>query len=811
MPETPELSRKNEPGELVRFPGAHEPTGTRNNLPLQLSSLVGRERERTEAGTLLAERRLLTLTGPGGSGKTRLALAVANDATERFEDGVWWVALAALSDPELVPQAVASVLDVRERPGQPLTEALADHLASMDTLLILDNCEHLVEACERLAGALLYACPKVRILSTSRESLGVAGETVLLVPPLSLPGPGHPPTPKELGRYEAVRLFVERAASATPIFELTERNAPDVALLCRDLDGIPLAIELAAARTKVLSAKQISSRLAENFRLLKSTSRTADPRQQTLAATLEWSHELLSEPERAVFRRLSVFAGGFTLEAAESICAGGDIEVDDVLELLTRLVDKSIVSVVEDGAAEARYRLLEILRQYALEKLVEADEAEGARWRHARYYLALAEEAEPELSGAQEGIWLERLEAEHGNLRAALGWSLDGGDNGLGLRLAGVLGGFWYKRGYLSEGRRWLERELAASGAASAIERATALDQAGWIALYQGDLESSVTLLEEGLHLFRELEHEPGVAASLAKLGHAVLHEDDRDYLARLCKEAERLRKTFTDRPAVGELLVFLGMVALYDGDLERAITLLEESLDLFNSLESEPHVAPDREGIELSTAIDLVAGQAQEYLWLTIMEQGDHGRAVALLEEELRLSLELGNKPKISYCLLGLAAVAALHKQPARAVRLWAAAETLREGIGLGLPLWDHTPTNYETVLAATRSQLDRPTFDTAQAEGRAMNAREAVEYALQGPQEPEQTVDPSAYPAGLSAREVEVLKLVAQGLTNAQIAKDLFISPNTVNRHLNSVYRKTGAGSRAAATRFATEKRLA
>jgi DNA-binding CsgD family transcriptional regulator len=519
---------------------------------------------------------------------------------------------------------------------------------------------------------------------------------------------------------------------------------------------------------------------------------------------------VVGETERAVFRRLSVFAGGFTLGAAERICAAGGIEENDVLDLLTRLVDKSLVSVAERGGAEARYRLLETVRQYAWEKLGESGESEEARWRHAKYYLALAEEAEPELSGAQEGIWLERLEAEHGNLRAALGWSLEGGDAGLGLRLAGALGGFWYKRGHLSEGRWWLNRELAAGGASSAIERATALDQAGWIALYQGDLEPPVALLEESLSLFEELEHEPGIAASLAKLGHAVLHQDDRDYLATLCREAERLRTTFTDRPAVGELLVFLGMVALYEGDLERAITLLEESLDLFENLESEPHAAPDHQGIGLSTAIDLVAGQAQEYLWLTIMEQGDRRRAVALLEDELRLSLELKNKPKISYCLLGLAAVVALQKQSARAVRLWAAAETLREGIGLGLPLWDHTPTNYEAVLAATRSQLDETTFEATWAEGRAMNAKEAVEYALQSPPTPEEIVDPPTYPAGLSAREVEVLKLVARGLTNAQIARALFISLSTVNRHLNSIYRKIGAGSRAAATRFATQHRL-
>jgi predicted ATPase len=329
-----------------------------------------------------------------------------------------------------------------------LTETLADHLASGDTLLILDNCEHLVEASERLASALLHACPKVRILATSRESLGVAGETVLLVPPLTLPGPDHPPAPEELERYEAVRFFAERAGSTPPTFELTERNAQDVALLCRSLDGIPLAIELAAARTKVLSVAQISSRLADSFRLLKSASCTADPRQQTLGATLEWSHDLLAGPERTLFRRLSVFAGGFTLGAAESICAGGDIDADDVLELLTRLVDKSLVAVAEHGGAEARYRLLETVRQYGVEKLQESEETDGTGGRHTLFFLALAEEVELKINSADRPRWLERLGKDHDNLRVALARSLDAEAQAeAGLRLAGALLWFWFHRG----------------------------------------------------------------------------------------------------------------------------------------------------------------------------------------------------------------------------------------------------------------------------------------------------------------------------------------------------------------------------
>ena len=817
MPDTTHPSGEVSPddsGQLIDFPrqrGSKPPP--KDNLPLQLTSFIGREREIADLRMLLVgEARLVTLTGPGGSGKTRLALSVASGLAGDFKDGVWLVELASLSDPDLVPQAVASVLSVRETPGLTMTGTLVEHLEGREALLILDNCEHLVEACAALTDTLLHACPKLRILATSREALAVAGERNWPVPSLSSPDPRNLPQIEELVRIESVLLFVERARSQRADFALDSRNASSVAEVCQRLDGIPLAIELAAARVGALSTGQISNRLERSLGLLSGRDRTAPERQRTLRGTLDWSYELLKKEERELFGRLSVFAGGFTLEAAEAVCAGEEIERDEVLDLLGHVMNKSLVVAAAGEEGALRYRMLEPVRQYGWEKLAEFGEAERVRRRHAEYYLALAEEAEPELSGAHEGVWLERLEAEHSNLRAALGWSLEGGDASLGLRLAGVLGGFWYKHGHLSEGRMWLDRELAEDSASSAIERARALDQAGWIALYQGDLEPSVALLEESLSLFKELKHEPGIAASLAKLGHAVLHQEDDGYLTALCEEAEALRSAFGDRRAIGELIVFLGMVALYEGDLERAITLLDESLGLFRELASEPHVAPDyqRGGIELSTAIDLVAGQAQEYLWLAVLEQGDHQRAVALLEEELRLSLELGNKPKISYCLLGLAAMAALQGRPDRAVRLWVAAETLREEIGLGLPLWDHTPTNYQAILAATRSQLDDAAFEAARSEGRAMSPEQAVEYALQGPQAPEESGAPQTYPAGLSAREVDVLKLVARGMTNAQVGQELFISPNTVNRHLNSVYRKLGVSSRATATRFASEHNL-
>jgi predicted ATPase/DNA-binding NarL/FixJ family response regulator len=705
------------------------------------------------------------------------------------------VALAALSDSELVPQAVASVLEVRERPGRPLTETLADHLASRDTLLILDNCEHLIEACETLAGALLYACPKVRILATSRESLGVAGETVLLVPPLTLPAPGHPHAPKELERYEVVRLFAERARSATPTFELTERNAQDVALLCRRLDGIPLAIELAVARTKVLSAAQISSRLAENFRLLKSASRTANPRQQTLAATLEWSHDLLAEPERTLFRRLSVFAGGFTLRAPESICAGGDIDADDVLELLTRLVD---TSVAEHGGAEARYRLLETVRQYGVEKLQESEETDGTGDRHAIFFLALADEVEPKINSADRPRWLERLGKDHDNLRVALARSLDAEAQAeAGLRLAGALLWFGFHRGYISEGRRWLRKALSAETAtegspspATCAARAKALSGAGLLDWIQGNQAASCSRLEESAALWRELGDKQGLAQTLSFLGHVMLGQDDPSVARSLGEESVRLFRQCDDAFGLATSLATLGITALTQEDYAAARVSLEES------------VATCRESGD-----DWALSLALRNLGITALKQGDHERAAARLGESL-LALK---EAKSTFGLMNvdlLAAAVSMGGDHERAARLFGAAAAAREAVAVYM--MPSVRADYDRGVAAARAGLGEAAFDAAWAEGKTMPPERAVEYALEQSPEPEEAVSAS-YPAGLSPREADVLKLVARGMTNAQVARDLFISPNTLNRHLNSVYRKIGASSRAAATRFASEHRLA
>src|SRR5918998_2339573 len=366
-------------------PASRAPVHPPHKLPSELSSFVGREEELTEVKRLLENNRLLTLTGSGGCGKTRLALAAARRAVERFEDGVWMVELASLAEPSLVPQAVAFTLGVRERPGSSLTEALTDYLRTRKLLLLLDNCEHLVDACAELAGVLLHSCPGLRVLATSREVLGITGEIAWPVPSLSLPDIRRLPEIESLPRYESARLFVERATTVKPNFTLTEQNAPAVARVCYRLDGIPLAIELAAARTKVLSVEEISSHLGDSFRLLAAGSRTAMPRQRTLHATMDWSHELLSQKERALFRRLSVFAGGFTLKAAESVCAGEDLERNEVLDLLSHLVDKSLVIMWEDRTG-TRYRLLETIRQYGKERLEGGGEAAPFRGGHMGEY-----------------------------------------------------------------------------------------------------------------------------------------------------------------------------------------------------------------------------------------------------------------------------------------------------------------------------------------------------------------------------------------------------------------------------------------
>jgi predicted ATPase/DNA-binding CsgD family transcriptional regulator len=710
---------------------------------------------------------------------------------------VWWVELAPISDPDLVAQALARVLNVPETPGRSLTENIIEDLRDLEILIVLDNCEHLVEACALLSDSLLRSCPSLSVLATSREALGVAGERSFPVPPLSSPQSLDLSTEK-LEDFEAVRLFVERASYRRPDFALDARSGRAVAEICRRLDGMPLAIELAAAKTRVLSVEQISERLEDSFRLLKSESRTMDPRQRTLGAAIDWSYDLLDEPERVLLCRLAVFAGGFTLEAAEAVCSGEGIAEDEVLDLLSHLVDKSLLLAEEEGD-EIRYRMLETVRQYGREKLEASGDLDPVSLRHAGFYLTLAEEAETGLRGPDQVAYFRRLEKDIANFRAALSWTLDRADPSeelaqLGLRLTVALWLFWNIEGS-TEGQRWVEEALRKSTRRTAF-RARALGGAGWMSLWGGDYRRAISLLEESIALFRELNDTDEAAISLAYLGMTAVRQADEEQVPRLCEEAETLRQEPSlGRRARAELLFFLAAAASSESDFPRAMGLFEESLAVFRELE-------DARGISrclISFGMVSVMGR-------------DYDQTESVARKGLESVRELGDKPGTSFALLVEAALAGIRNEPARAARLWGAAEALREAIGLSMGHQDRVDYDYEGRITAARAQTDEAAWQAAWNEGRKMSPEQAIDYALEdGTQQREATSPPpETYPANLSAREAEVLRLVARGLTNALIARELFISPNTVNRHLNSVYRKLGVTSRAAATRFATEHGL-
>jgi len=803
-----------------------------NNLPTQLSSFIGRERAMAELKSLLSTTRFLTLTGAGGSGKTRLALQVATTLLAEFEHGVWWVELAALSDPVLVPQQVASSLGLSEQPGRPLIDTLSDTLQTRKLLLVLDNCEHLIAACAHLVETLLHSCADLLILATSREAFTIPGETIWLVPSLDVPDASHLPPIEGLVKYESVQLFIERATSVLPAFRLTQENAPALVQVCHRLDGLPLAIELAAARVKILSLEQIATRLDHSYRLLAGGSRTALPRQQTLQATIEWSYHLLPEKERILFRRLSVFLGSFALEAAEAVCAGKSLEQDEVFDLLSHLVDKSLVAVTQ-RSGEARYRLLETIRQYAQEKLHEFGETARMRRHHRDWYARLAEQAKAETLEARQGSWFERLEAEHENLRAALGWSLDQQEAETAARIGAGIFRFWLVRGYISEGRRFLERALSGFSAKNAVraqalnmavvltiqqddskraktlaeeslelcrelaerkETGYALNTLGWLARTEGDYAGAVTFFEESLALFRELGQKHDIALVLSSLGLTLLYLGEYERAAALCEESLALSRERGDPSSIASVLTNLGMIRLSRGDVERAKELCEESLARRKTL-------VDKGGCAHTLTI----------LGRIALIQGDAERATACYQESLTLRQETGEKEGIATALEGLAAVAGMQGQPVRAVRLSGAASSLRTMLGAPLPPLDRS--SYEQTVAAVRAVLDEPTFLNAWTEGQAMPLVEAIAEAAQVKVREHITPSTSPFrgnPFGLTDREIEVVRLVTQGLTTPQIAERLIISPRTADAHLRSIYSKLGVTSRAAATRSALEHKL-
>jgi predicted ATPase/DNA-binding CsgD family transcriptional regulator len=788
------------------------------NVPAQVSSFVGREAELAAVRALVGGSRLVTLTGVGGAGKTRLALQVAAGLADDAGDGVWFADLAPLRDPDLVAVTVADALGIRQEPGRPVLDTLVDAVGRGRLLVLLDNCEHVLGACAKLADALLRGCPNLALLATSREPLGIEGEQVYRVPSMRVPADGD--DPGAIRASEAVRLLADRAAAQGAPLAGDEAAAVVAGRICRRLDGIPLAIELAAARLRVMPAAELEARLDERFALLTGGSRAALPRQQTLRAMVDWSWELLTGAEQAVLARLSTFAGGFGLAAAEAVAADQEVYPAEVLGHLGALVDKSLVHFGDIGAGPGRYRLLETVRQYAAGRLdaLGPAAAEAARIAHRDYYLVLAEAAAPQLVAADQAEWLDRLDAELGNLRAAIAFSLTQADPEPGLRLAASLRVFWRTRGYATEGadalRAFLDapaareatlpraRALAAaaylltntgyfaiaadySEEALAIARAAGddylvaslLEQRAWAMVRQGQPGAALPLIESGLGLVRGLGEPHLTGRLMAGRAHATYVQGDHTGAARDATEAVRLSRQAGDPQQVGQILGNLGNYELSAGDLDAARRHLAESLDIARALHN-------RDGIVYET---FNLGLA-EYLG------GSPAAAEALFAESFNLARRTRKRSQVAYALIGLALAGHGGADPAWSARLHGAADQALADLGYALEPLEGRLADLDRQ--RLRAVMGAEAFEAEYAAGRALDLDRVM--AMLGRTDAGVS---GAAASVLTPRELDVLKLVAQGLSNPDIARRLVLSEHTVHRHLANILRKLALSSRAAA----------
>jgi predicted ATPase/DNA-binding CsgD family transcriptional regulator len=753
-----------------------------DNLPVELSSFVGREVELEELEKMLTCTRLLTLTGIGGAGKTRLAIKLGRSLADQYPDGIWLVALGAVLDENLLPQALASVIDVRERSGEALEDSLVRHLSERHALLILDGCEHLVDRCARLVDLLLGSVSQLRILATSQEALRVPGEVIWRVPSLSLPPNKGDGSLTALLQSEAIQLFVERARQVNPGFTLSDRNAAALARICRRLDGLPLAIELAAAELRLMPPGELELRLEDRFRLLTGGSRTAMARQQTLRATVDWSYRRLDEAQQALFRRLAVFAGSFTLQAVEAVCQGPPVPAD-VLGCLTGLVDRSLVSVHDQPGAIARYQLLETLRQYGQEKLADSfdNDLPGL---HARYYGSLAEKASERLIGAAQSASLAGLEIDQANLRAALSWGL-ANDRELALKLAAALGPHWYVRGSLTEGHEWLAAATGANPNPSPT-LARALAHAGWVAYWRGDYQQCRAFAERALSMARELRDAVETARAVNLMGW-VYHVVDEDFQAarQCCSEAFAIRSRLGDRWGMASSLNNLALATYDAGDLEVAEAMMREACSLTDAL-GDGHMRAN----------------ALDSLGRIVMERGKYQEADRYHRECLALAGELGDKVGVADGLDGLTQVAAALGDPRRTLTLAGAADTLHDRIGYQPPApWRR---RVQRSIDGARALL--PAEDALEAwdRGSKFTEEEAVSFALA----PGASSEVSAHKNGsLTRREQQIAAMVAKGLRNRQIAAQLKISQRTVDAHVDHIRTKLDVHSRVQIAAWVSE----
>jgi predicted ATPase/transcriptional regulator with XRE-family HTH domain len=688
------------------------PQQPRSNLPATFTSLIGRDQDIAAVHDYLThpEIRLVTLIGAPGIGKTRLSIASASKSLAHFPDGVFFVALAALDQPSLIPSAIAQALGYVEKSDLPAEKHLMQGIGKKRMLLVLDNCEHLIEGVARVASSLLSACSRLKILTTSREALGIPGEWLYSVPALDMPKENSVVDMETVSEFPALVLFAERARAVRSDFALNALNIPAVAAICAQLDGLPLAIELIAARVKTLSIEQIAARLDDRFALLTSSSRIAPSRQQTLRATLDWSYDLLTEPERELFRQLSVFAAGFTLDALESVAR---LDSDQsILDGLSRLVDKSLLLVEQQD--QARYRFLEPIRQYARDKLNETGESNLIQDRHLNYFLRVAQETEPYLFGVGQQDWKNRLEWDHDNLRVALAWSLESNQIEAGLKMAGALAWFWHNKGHLSEGNLWLEKTLAAGIGIQGQERAKVLRASSILSTGAGDYIRARAFAESSIKLYREIGDNRGAGLVLADLG-ASLHWGGKEEEAiESLEESLRLLRVTGDRWGIAYALLWLGDTWFRMGDIERAATSWEESLHLTQDLGDDYLM-----GWSLGGLADVARLRA------------DYKRATGMFKKSLSLYQSSGNKFGPPFSMEALALVAVALGNAKRAARLWGAASAWREAINEPLP--PAYQRDYAAAITQARTQLGEEVYASAWSEGHAMSPEQAIALAFE------------------------------------------------------------------------------
>lgn len=650
-----------------------------NNLPIQLTSFIGREKELSDVKKILSDARLLTLLGPGGTGKTRLALQTGADLIDDFTNGVWLIELASILDPFLLTHAIAEAVEVKEQPGQSLEEILIDFLRNKEILLIMDNCEHLIDACAKLAEKLLKNSPKLKIITTSREALRCDGETTYKVLSLKHPSPEEKVTIIQLSQYEAVRLFIERALTVNPNFRVTNQNAPALAQICFQLDGIPLAIELAAVRIKVLPVEKICEKLSDRFKLLTGGKRTALPRQQTLKALIDWSYDLLSVKEQILWRRLSVFAGGWTLADAEGVCADELLEQEDVFELINELTGKSIILYLDNIG---KFKMLETIRQYGEQRLIESNETEKFYTKHLKYYLNLCEGAIPEFTGPKAKFWLDKFEEEYPNIQKALKWSVDKNLKEEGNRLAVSMGKLWDLRGYFSEGRNWLQKLLNDPGNLAEEVIANSKRLAGLLATQQGQNDVAIKYTEESLEIYRRLENKTGIANSLNVLGLIAYDLGEYKKSKIYLNESLSLRREMKIPVGICSTLNSLGLVFMIEGDFVTAKKKFEESLEIAIEIKDDMYIGigynnlaevydhlgdyeKSKQYFEYTVKLDREFGNKNGLcssltnLGLLYFKNNDFENAKKLYKESLAMSKELGFLQGILYSLTGQGQIA--------------------------------------------------------------------------------------------------------------------------------------------------------